>query len=68
MLAIKKVLAATKLNNISKKQWQDIALFSAACYIMYEYGGELSSYCDKMMPNEEEMMKMMEQEMEMMKQ
>tara|TARA_B110001450_G_C17210894_1_gene315372 strand:+ start:300 stop:407 length:108 start_codon:yes stop_codon:yes gene_type:complete len=35
---------------------------------MYEYGGELSAACDKMMPNEEEMMKMMEQEMEMMKQ
>ena len=68
MVAINKVLAATQLNKISKKQWQDIAMFSVVCYVMYEYGGELSNACDKMMPNEEEMMKMMEQEMEMMKQ
>ena len=48
---------------VTKKQWQDIAMFSVACYVIYEYGGEFSNYCDSMMPNEEQMMKMMEEEM-----
>ena len=52
MANLNKVLASLKLNTITKKQWQDIALFSVACYVMYEYGGELSGFCDKMMPNE----------------
>ena len=53
---------------MSKKQWGDIALFSLAVFIIYEYGGEFSNFCDKFMPNEEAMTKMMEQEFEMMKQ
>ena len=43
------------------KQWVDITLFIGTVYVMYKYGTEISEEVDKMMPNEEQMIKLMEE-------
>ena len=51
------------LGSVSRKQWMDITLFTGGLYCMYRYGGNLSSFLEKMMPNEEQMLKLMQEQM-----
>ena len=51
------------LGGVSGKQWVDLTLFIGGIYCMYHFGSAISDQIDNMMPNEEAMVRMMNEQM-----
>ena len=55
------VVVKDALGGTSRKQWVDITLFVGGIYVMYKFGQTLSDQIDNLMPNEEQMQKMIQE-------